>query len=80
MYNCGVIGFNNQTLKDLFITQYEQGLNIIKNSPSKIKARALNDLIIEQQHLYDLCRTYGFSVKTLLDAKHLQEEALIKGY
>lgn len=80
MYNCGVIGFNNQTLKDLFITQYEQGLDIIKNNTDKVKSKALSDLIIEQQHLYDICKSHGFHVKTLLDAEHLQEEAVIKGY
>jgi hypothetical protein len=32
MYNCGVIGFNNEYLKNIFIEQYEQGLKAIKEN------------------------------------------------
>jgi hypothetical protein len=32
MYNCGVIGFNNQQLKDLFIQQYETGISLIQHN------------------------------------------------
>lgn len=80
MYNCGVIGFNNQNLKNIFIEQYEQGLQAIKENQDKVKHRAICDLIIEQQHLFDLCEHFNFRVKKLLDAKHLQEDAIIKGY
>lgn len=80
MYNCGILGFNNQELKDLFISEYEKGFDIIKNNIDKIDPKGVCDLILEQQHLYDICKTYNYSVEFLLNNKTMQEDAVIKGY
>lgn len=80
MYNCGVIGFNNQNLKDEFIKQYEYGIEILIENKDKIKGKPLVDVVIEQQYLYDYCKHKGCKVKEIFSLKNLQEEAIIKCY
>ena len=65
MYNCGVIGFNNQELKDEYFDTYtnmveqynKTRLNIDKTTP---------DIIIEQQFLKDLVEYKGYKTKFVL--------------
>lgn len=79
MVNCGIIGFNNQTLKDTFIKSYEEGINIINNL-DKFNNNIITDLVIEQQNLYDLCVYNNYNIKYLLNANTIQEDAIVKGY
>ena len=80
MYNCGIIGFNNQELKNEFIKQYEEGIKILNTHNDKIKGNLLIDVVVEQQYLYDLCKFKNYKVKKVFDLKDLQQEAIIKGY
>lgn len=61
-YNCGVVGFKNQELKQKYMDDYFQFYEIVKQHPEINKHINTNDwtleLIIEQQNLYKLCTAY----------------------
>lgn len=69
MYNCGIIGINNQELKDIYFDTYEnmcQQYNI-----NGIDCNSVPDIIIEQQFLKDLIDFKNYNVKTILDFDNL---------
>lgn len=73
-YNCGMLGFRNQKLKDDFINSYK---NIALNH-SKLNYNSLfdanhrtPDLVTEQTSIYQLSKDYN--VKTLLNPKEGDE-------
>lgn len=65
MYNCGVIGFNNEELKREYFNTYE---NMVKQyAQTKIDIPGtVPDIIIEQQFLKDLTDARKYNVKCLL--------------
>lgn len=75
MYNCGIIGFNNQDLKKEYFDTYWLMLEeYSKHAVKNIKEHA--DLILEQQFLYDLCKYKNYKVKEFLDSnKNLHQQA-----
>lgn len=78
MYNCGVIGINNEELRreyyDTYWWMYEQYLEKGIDKPS------VPDLISEQQFLYDLCLNKGYKVKCLIDGTKPSKSANEIGY
>lgn len=78
MYNCGVIGFNNNKAKQEFIDTYYKMIEEYAAKGTYIP-RAIPDIIIEQQFLYDLCKYYKLDV-TLVLPKCTMEEADKIGY
>ena len=78
MYNCGVIGFNNRTLKNEYFTTY---WNMYEQFLEKgIEKSSVPDLIIEQQFLYDLCKSKDYKTKCLIDGNHPSKSANEIGY
>ena len=71
MYNCGIVGFNNQELKNIYFDTYWKMVNRYANNP--IAVNGVPDIIIEQQFLKDLTDSKNYSVKTLLDFYHLEK-------
>lgn len=65
MYNCGVIGINNELLKHTYFDTYEAMIKAY-NEHGNQNTLGIPDIIIEQQFLKDLTDHYGYSVKTLL--------------
>lgn len=67
-YNCGVVGFNNQELKDLYYSTYFKYLEIIRNKliEGTLEDRCY-DLNIEQENLYAISKNY--KVKDILGLK-----------
>lgn len=67
-YCCGVVGFNSQALKDLYIVGYEFLYNMLVNRPlfHELKHDFCPDLIIEQGWLYSAAQAIGARVKQVL--------------
>ena len=72
-FNCGVVGINNQRLKDMYLNAYFTAVGkvqeLIATEGDKLTAADLNiipDLVAEQQLLYNLVKTGGFSYATVL--------------
>ena len=67
-YNCGLVGFNNYTLKEKYINHYINALHKLRTNPPLLQELKDNgcapDLVLEQQHLYHLAR--GYKVCNLL--------------
>jgi hypothetical protein len=78
MYNCGIIGFNNQDLKDEYFKTYHNMVNQYNNTG--INIISVPDLIIEQQFLKDLTDYKKYKVKTLLNHKDVYSHADDIGY
>lgn len=62
-WNCGVVGINNQRLKDMYLESYFCSLKQVKERPEVLKAihsktHCIMDLLFEQQHLYELSKEY----------------------
>lgn len=74
MYNCGVIGFNNQELKDYYFDMYWKMIDRYKENGIK-RFDSVPDIIIEQQFLKDYCEYKGYNVKLLLDTDDIQGSA-----
>lgn len=74
MYNCGIIGFNNQEIKDYYFGLYWDMINKYKKHKNYIVG-AVPDIIIEQQFLYDLCDYKNLKVKMLLDTNNIKGSA-----
>lgn len=79
MYNCGILGFNNEELKDRFIGEYERLADEYKSKKLGVKG-SVPDLIIEQKLLHDMANGLGYEVKTLLDYENLNTHAKEIGY
>lgn len=68
---CGVIGINNQKLKDRYINEYFKFAAVLKRNSSVIDAimqcnqRVIFDLIFEQANLFRLCVEGKYPVKRL---------------
>ena len=65
MFNCGIVGFNNQQLKDEYYKTYWD--MVYQYARSGVDINAVPDLIIEQQFLKDLTDYKNYKVKTLLN-------------
>lgn len=65
MYNCGVLGFNNEKLFIEWYENYFRMLNEYVCHPNDLEM-GVPDIIIEQQSLTDLCEYKKYKVKTLL--------------
>lgn len=62
-WNCGLVGFNNQELKDKYIIHYFESVYSIVSCPTaynqiKTSRDTWMDLLLEQQHLYYLSKDY----------------------
>jgi hypothetical protein len=72
-YNCGIIGFNNQELKDKYLHHYMEAL---KKVP-KVEGTQWwysPDLVFEQKHLYEMVNHYGYKVRALFGKQVLKED------
>lgn len=78
MYNCGVIGFNNQELKNIYFNMYYSMLEQYRKN--SVDGVGIPDIIIEQQFLCDLCEKYNYKVKFVLDEKNPKEISKKIGY
>lgn len=63
-YNCGLVGFNNEELKQKYINHYLDSVKRVSANTSAMREiKSSNDiwldLIIEQQHLYALSADYN---------------------
>lgn len=65
MYNCGVVGFNNQELKDEYFKTYKIMLDRYNETGFCI-SNSTPDIIIEQQFLKDLVDYRNYKVKFVL--------------
>ena len=79
MYNTGILGFNNQELKDEFIQAYKDTAKKYHNNKIKVR-NSCPDIIIEQKFLLDLTNYKNLKVKTLLDYDKFNEQAKEIGY
>ena len=78
MFNNGVLGFNNQELKNEYIDTYWHMYN---QYASKVKNKSgVPDLVIEQQFLYDLCKYKEYKVKYVIDGNNPSKSANTIGY
>jgi hypothetical protein len=77
MYNNGILGFNNQELKDEWFKAY---WNMYEQFKTKGIKFGVPDIIIEQQFLYDLCQNKKYKMKTILDSLHPSRDANAIGY
>ena len=79
MYNCGVVGINNENLKREYFDTYYLMLERFKKDG--IDMHSVPDIIIEQKFLMDLCNKRGYKVKFLLENEEkLKEDANKIGY
>lgn len=60
-FNCGVIGFKNQELKDQYLKNYMKALEAFKNK----NCDWWLDLLLEQQYLYDIVKAGNYKFCTL---------------
>lgn len=67
MYNCGVLGFNNEELFNEWYDNYFRMLNDYICHPNDLKI-GVPDIIIEQQSLTELCEYKKYKVKTILQS------------
>jgi hypothetical protein len=77
MFNNGILGFNNQELKDEYLQTY---WNMYEQFKTKGIHFGVPDIIIEQQFLFELCKTKGYDVKCLIDGDKPSESANKIGY
>lgn len=85
-YNCGIVGFNNEEFKQLYIDCYFQSVQNItqnKNAMTMIQNNNLiwMDLMCEQQFLYQIAQNKNYSVYNLLgEGYDVYANALDLGY
>lgn len=79
MYNCGVVGFNNEELKQEYLSAYQLTLKRYLEDGFKYEG-GVPDIIIEQKFLADLCENKGANVKFLLPEDDFIEVAHSIGY
>lgn len=77
MYNNGVLGLNNATLKEEYIKTYWDMYNQFKTKGIK---QGVPDVIIEQQFLLNLCEKKGYTHKEVLTWGHANKMANQIGY
>ena len=82
-YNCGLVGFNNQVLKDEYLQNYLHCHQQIANNQEAIeeclKQKIWPDLLFEQKNLYDIA--IGYDVFNVLGTgKEAYRSALMYGY
>lgn len=77
MFNNGILGFNNQELKDEYLRTY---WDMYEQFKTKGIHFGVPDIIIEQQFLLELCKTRGYDVKCLIDGDRPSESANKIGY
>lgn len=67
-YCCGIVGFNSQELKDLYVYGYKLIYETIVNQPrfQELKKDLCCDLIAEQGWLYSAAQAMGAQVKMVL--------------
>lgn len=70
-YNCGVVGFNDEEFKRLYLDSYINNICQIYSNPKAMDMIRNNenvwmDLLCEQQHLYNLAEMYDYKVYNLL--------------
>lgn len=80
MYNCGVLGFNNEKLFEDWYNGYFTMLERVKESDVKWLPAACPDIIIEQKLLTDLCDFNNYNVKTLFVLNDLSEKDAVDAY
>lgn len=78
MYNCGVIGINNEDLRNEYYNTYWNMYNQFLEKG--IDKPSVPDLIIEQQFLLDLCENKNYKVKFLIDGNQPSKSANAIGY
>lgn len=85
-YNCGVVGFNNEELKQLYLESYINNICQIYSNPEAMDMIRGNenvwmDLLCEQQHLYKLAEMYDYKVYNLLGSgDEVFEKSVELGY
>jgi len=86
-YNCGLIGFNNEVLKDNYIKNYNQLVGFCSANKNVVKYMAghtstfIPDIIAEQMTLPKLVKEADLKVKFLLpNDENMQYEAIKIGY
>lgn len=87
-YNCGLIGFSSDELKQKYIAHYLESIKRIYTNADAMAAIRSNketwmDLICEQQHLYSIAQGYsvfnllGVGDETYINAKQLGYQHLL---
>lgn len=85
-YNCGIVGFNNEDLKMIYLESYFDSIKKIYSNSDAMQmisndGETWMDLLCEQQHLYNLAEIYGFRVYNLLgEGEKIYDKALEIGY
>ena len=78
MYNCGVVGFKDKTIRDEYTKYYHYLIN--QYNDKGIIIDSVPDLVAEQQLLYHFCKYKNLKVKEVIDYKNLQSSAKKIGY
>ena len=85
-YNTGIFGFKSESLKCRFLDGYWNTVKKLCSNRSFISKistdqNACPDIILEQMHLYSLCRKYNAKVKSLFkEHDNIVEKAIEIGY
>lgn len=85
-YNCGLVAFNNEELKRIYLESYFYSIKEIGSSSTAMNMIRNNnsvwmDLLCEQQHLYNLAEINDFKVYNLLGTgDEIYERAVNLGY
>lgn len=85
-YNCGVVGFNDEEFKRLYLDSYINNICQIYSNPKAMDLIRNNenvwmDLLCEQQHLYNLAEMYDYKVYNLLGTgDEVFERSVALGY
>lgn len=82
-YNCGVVGFNNNELKQKYINFYFNALNLLKENPNisteLLNSNAVPDLVLEQQAIHTI--SDGYKIKNMLgEGDSVNENAIKYGF
>ena len=78
MYNCGVVGFKDKSIRDEYTKYYNDLIN--QYNKKGVIIDSVPDLVAEQQLLYYFTKHKNLKVKCLLDYKRLKESAIEIGY
>jgi len=72
-YNVGVIGFKNQEFKDIYLNHYFDSLEKIKKLNLPTINEFIPDLILEQQHLYQISKNKHFKTNVMIGESELKD-------
>lgn len=78
MYNCGVVGFKDKSIRDEYTKYYNNLIN--QYNKKAIIIDSVPDLVAEQQLLYYYAKFKNLKVKSILDYKKLKQSANEIGY